>query len=84
MEENKKNIIGEVSVEVKAGLTVDKKTFRTCMNLAAIHAENQGLKGMVVYFDRDDPDGYSILPLGQMRDARRSGMPLLAEERNSV
>lgn len=63
MEENKKNVIGEVSVEVKAGLTVDKKTFRTCMNLAAIHAENQGLKGMVVFFDRNDPDGYRLIPL---------------------
>lgn len=63
MSENKKNIIGEVSVEVKAGLTVDKKTFRTCMNLAAIHAENQGLKGMVVFFDRGGSDGYSIIPL---------------------
>lgn len=63
MSENKKNVIGEVSVEVKAGLAVDKKTFRTCMNLAAIHAQNTGLKGMVVYFDHNDIEGYSFIPL---------------------
>lgn len=58
-----KQIIGEVAVEVNAGLYVDKKTFRTCMNLAAIHAQNEGLKGMVVLFDMDDPEGYRIIPL---------------------
>lgn len=61
--EHKKNIIGEVSVEVKAGLSVDERTFRTCLNLIAIHAQNEGLKGMVVYFDRNDPEGYSIIPI---------------------
>ena len=63
MSGNNMNVIGEVSVEVKAGLTVDKKTFKTCMNLAAIHADNQGLKGMVVFFNREDPDGYLMMPL---------------------
>ena len=58
-----KQIIGEVAVEVKAGLYVDRKTFRTCMNLASIHAQNEGLKGMVVLFDMDDPEGYRIIPL---------------------
>ena len=58
-----KNIIGEVNVEVKAGLSVDKKTFRTCLNLMAIHAQNEGLKGIVVRFDDRDIDGYSIKPL---------------------
>ena len=37
---NAKNVIGEVSVEVKAGLSVDEKTFRTCLNLISIYAEN--------------------------------------------
>ena len=63
MGENQKNSISKVSVEVKANLTVDRKTFETCMNLAAIHAENQGLKGMVVFFDICDMDGYNIIPL---------------------
>lgn len=63
MSENKKNIIGEVSVEVKAGLSVDEKTFRTCMNLAAIYANNKGLKGMVVFFNENDINGYIISPI---------------------
>lgn len=58
-----KQIIGEVSVEAKAGLYVDKKTFRTSMNLAAIHAQNEGLKGVVVLFDMDDIEGYRTIPL---------------------
>ena len=61
--ENKKNIIGEVSVEVKAGLSVDERTFRTCLNLIAIHAQNEGLKGIVVRFDDQFFDGCSIKPL---------------------
>ena len=61
--ERKKNIIGEVSVEVKAGLLVDERTFRTCLNLIAIHAQNEGLKGMVVRFDDQFLDGCSIKPL---------------------
>lgn len=61
--ENKKNVIGEVSVEVKAGLSVDERTFRTCMNLVAIHAQNEGLKGIVVRFDDQFLEGCSIKPL---------------------
>lgn len=61
--ENKKNVIGEVSVEVKAGLSVDERTFRTCINLIAIHAQNKGLKGMVVRFDDQFFDGCHIKPL---------------------
>lgn len=60
---SKKNIIGEINVEVKAGLSVDNKTFRTCMDLVAIHAQNEGLKGMVIKFNDEDFDGYSIKPL---------------------
>ena len=61
--ENKKNIIGEVSVEVKAGLSVDERTFRTCLNLIAIHAQNEGLKGIVVGFNDSCFEGCSIKPL---------------------
>lgn len=61
--ESKKNIIGEVNVEVKAGLSVDKRTFRTCMDLIAIHAQSEGIKGMVVRFDDRDINGYSVKPL---------------------
>lgn len=61
--ESKKNIIGEVNVEVKAGLSVDKRTFRTCMDLIAIHSRNEGMKGMVVIFDDQFIDGCCIKPL---------------------
>lgn len=60
---DKKNIIGEVNVEVKAGLSVDKRTFRTCMDLVAIHAQNEGIKGMIVRFNDQDIDRCSIRPL---------------------
>lgn len=59
----RKNIIGEVNIEVKAGLSVDKKTLRTCMDLVAIHAQNEGIKGMVVRFNDQDFDRCSIRPL---------------------
>lgn len=59
--ENKKNVIGEVSVEVKAGLSVDERTFRTCMNLVSIYARNNGFDGMVVGFnDPGERDNYFI------------------------
>lgn len=58
-----KQIVGEVNIKVEAGLYVDDKTFRTCMNLAAIHAQDTGLKGMVVYFEHNDTEGYSFIPL---------------------
>lgn len=60
---SKKNVIGEVNVEVKAGLSVYKRTFRTCMDLVAIHAQNEGIKGMVVRFNDQDFDRCSIRPL---------------------
>lgn len=60
---SKKNVIGEVNVEVKAGLLVDERTFRTCLDLIAIHAQNEGLKGIVVRFDDRFLDGCCIKPL---------------------
>lgn len=51
---NAKNVIGEVSVEVKAGLSVDEKTFRTCLNLISIYAENNGAKGIFVNLNDGD------------------------------
>lgn len=83
--ENKKNIIGEVSVEVKAGLSVDYKTFRTCMNLIAIHARNEGLKGIVVGFPDDCFDGYSIKPLETEEDVKAAfyATPEMFKEKES-
>lgn len=48
-----KNVIGEVSVEVKAGLSVDDQTARICMDLLSIHFKNKGVKGCVLCFNDD-------------------------------
>lgn len=61
--DSKKNVIGEINVEVKAGLSVDKRTFKICMDFVAIHAKNEGIKGMVVRFNDQDFDRCSIRPL---------------------
>lgn len=67
---SKKNVIGEVNVEVKAGLLVDERTFRTCLDLIAIHAQNEGLKGIVVGFDDQFFDGCSIKPLETEKEVK--------------
>lgn len=51
---NNKNVIGNVSVEVKATLSVDEQTFRTCLNLITIHAKQEGIKGIILVFPEDD------------------------------
>lgn len=83
--ESKKNIIGEVNVEVKAGLSVDKRTFRTCMDLVAIHAQNEGIKGMVVRFNDQDFDRCSIKPLmtEEEVEAASYARPDMFEEKES-
>lgn len=53
--EMKNNIIGEVSVKVEAALSVDERTFQTCMNLISIYAKNKGLPGGVINFHPYDP-----------------------------
>ncbi len=59
-----KNIIGEVAVEVKTGLSVDKRTAQICMDLLSIHFKNEGVKGVVMRFN-DDPQlgGIAVTPL---------------------
>lgn len=83
--ESKKNIIGEVNVEVKAGLSVDKRTFRTCMDLVAIHAQNEGIKGMVVRFNDQDFDRCSIKPLMTEEEVKAASYarPDMFEEKES-
>lgn len=57
MGENK-IVIGEinvVNVEVKAGLSVDKKTAEICKDLLAIYYKSRGAKGAVLaFFDDED------------------------------
>ena len=68
--EMKNNIIGEVSVKVEAALSVDEKTFQTCMNLISIYAENKGLHGCVIDFMSYDP-GILWCSSGEECDAAR-------------
>lgn len=58
-----KDVIGELTVEIKAGLNVDKKTARICMDLLSIHFKNEGVKGVVMRFDDDPLGGVAITPL---------------------
>lgn len=53
MSKVKETTIGQISVEVKAGLSVDEKTARICMDLLSIYFKNRGYKGVVMAF-RDD------------------------------
>lgn len=52
--EGKTTTIGSISVQVKAGLYVDEATFRTCVNLLNIYANNNGIKGFVLGFSEDE------------------------------
>lgn len=46
-----------ININVNATLSVDDRTFRTCMNLISIYAESRGIKGMVIKFDENDGFG---------------------------
>lgn len=47
---------GELKIEVKATLTVDENTFKTCVNLIEIYAREHGVKGIILDF-RESPNG---------------------------
>ena len=84
--ENKKNIIGEVSLEVKAGLSVDERTFKTCMDLVSIYARNNGFDGMVVGFnDPSERDNYFIKPLMTNKETKAAfyATPEMFKEKES-
>lgn len=49
------SIAGELKIEVKATLTVDENTFKTCMNLMEIYAREHGVKGIVLDFRKTAP-----------------------------
>ena len=48
-------VIGEVDVQVKAGLYVDQKTADICMDLLGIYLKNQGYVGALIRFDENMP-----------------------------
>lgn len=61
----------EITIGIKAKLTVDEQTFYTCLRLIATHAKDKGLEGMVLRFhDRGEP--YSIMPLTTKEDVERA------------
>lgn len=47
----RQTVIGEINVEVKAGLSVDEKTARVCSYLLSIYFKNRGYSGIVLQFD---------------------------------
>ena len=55
--------IGEVTVEVKAGLSVSDDTFEACLSLIRIHAKNNGLKGLLIKIPDDDIDHCGVIPI---------------------
>lgn len=46
---------GELTIEVKATLTVDEDTFNTCVNIMTIYAREHGIKGMTLDFRKAAP-----------------------------
>lgn len=56
-------VIGEINVEVKAGLSVDRKTADICMDLLAIYFRNSGFKGVVLDFPTGDMRGCAVRPI---------------------
>ena len=46
---------GELTIKVKAALTVDEDTFDTCVNIMAIYAREHGIKGMTLDFRKTAP-----------------------------
>lgn len=46
---------GELTIEVKATLTVDDDTFNTCVNIMTIYAREHGIKGMTLDFRKAAP-----------------------------
>lgn len=55
--------IGEVTVEVKAGLSVSDDTFEACLGLIRIHAKNNGLNGLLIKIPDDDIDHCGVIPI---------------------
>lgn len=53
MKMNDKASVGCISIEVKAGFSLDTETARICMDLLAIHYKNRGCKGVVLKFNDD-------------------------------
>ena len=46
---------GELTIKVKATLTVDEDTFNTCVDIMTIYAKEHGIKGMTLDFRKTAP-----------------------------
>lgn len=63
-----KTVIGEINVEVKTGLSVDRKTAEICRDLLAIYYKNKDCKGVVLSFHDEN----------MMRDV--GSQPIMSEQ----
>ena len=63
-----KTVIGEINVEVKTGLSVDRKTAENCRDLLAIYYKNKDCKGVVLSFPDEN----------MMRDV--GSQPIMSEQ----
>lgn len=63
-----KTVIGEINVEVKTGLSVDRKTAEICRDLLAIYYKNKDCKGAVLSFPDEN----------MMRDV--GSQPIMSEQ----
>ena len=61
MKMNDKASVGCISIEVKAGFSLDTETARICMDLLAIHYKNRGCKGVVLKFNDDCVEAQLLL-----------------------
>lgn len=77
-----KTVIGEINVEVKAGLSVDRKTADICMDLLAIYFNNMGFKGAILAFSKDDMCGCSVRPIETDDEVMFAMSALLREKRS--
>lgn len=50
----------ELTINVSATLTITDKTVQRCLTLIAMHAQDNGLAGMVLGFEGSD---YTVVPL---------------------
>lgn len=53
----------DISVTVKAKVTIDDQTFRTCLNLIDIHMQNNNMTGMVIASGKYYGGNVGVTPL---------------------
>lgn len=56
-------IIDNIAVEIKATLSVDERTFKTCLDLISIRAKQAGFKGVILTMPEDDSHAINATPI---------------------